>query len=96
MSVAQKERKVLQELCGFLDKHGLQPRLRLDRPGGVYYSEVYGTDRIAKIIKNIEPYIKTENKKRQIEQFKDKLIEQRKSLRPGIRIAREILGLSEK
>jgi len=95
LSVSQKERKVLQELCGFLNKHGLQPNLRLQKTTGVYRVEVRGTDQIAKIIKNIEPCIKTENKKKQIEQFKDKLMEPRKSLRPGIRIAREILGLTE-
>ena len=95
LTVTQKERKVLQELCAFLDKQGIQPKLRLLKGTGVYRVDVFGNDQMAKTIKNIEPYIRTENKKQQIEEFKDKLMAPRKSLRLRTRVAREILGLTE-
>ncbi|TLX97726.1 MAG: hypothetical protein E6K96_02395 [Thaumarchaeota archaeon] len=95
LTVTQKDRRVLQELCAFLDKQGIQPKLTLLKGTGVYVAEVFGNDQIAKTVKNIEPYIRTGNKKEQIAQFKDKLMAPRKSLKRRTRIAREILGLTE-
>jgi hypothetical protein len=48
---------------------------------------------VATVVKNIEPYIRTENKKGQIQQFKESLSAPRKRLHEVIRDARKILDL---
>ncbi len=92
VSIAQKEKKVMQEICGFFDEQGLSCNLSHDNRG-VYHVVVNDTEHIARIIKNTEPFIRTENKKMQIDRFKEKISEPRKTLKHGIIAAREILGL---
>jgi hypothetical protein len=42
---------------------------------------------------NTKPFIRTENKKRQIQEFKESISAPRKTLQAGISKARKILGL---
>ncbi len=68
----------------------------LDKKTGAYYAFVQRTDHMAQVIKNVEPFIKTENKKRQIEAFKENLSRHRLHLEQNIVQAREILGLGRR
>lgn len=67
--------------------------MTLDRSMGGWHAHLHRVDDVASVVKNIEPYIRTENKKEQIQQFKESLMEPRKKLHGGIRKAREILDL---
>ena len=93
--VCQKERKMLEGLGRFLESEGLNPKLILNRHDGVYRLHVSGAEQSARVIKNIEPFIRTVRKKEEIANFKESIVRPRKSLWPSIRIAREILGLTE-
>jgi len=91
--IAQKDKKVIEEICGFYEDHGLHPDMILQKSVGCYHARLGRVDDVATVIKNIEPYIRTENKKEQIQQFKEKLSAPRKTLHGGIREARKILDL---
>ncbi len=91
--IAQKDKRVIEEICGFYDEHGLHPNMTLQKSVGCYHARLARVDDVATVIKNIEPYIRTENKKEQIQQFKERLSAPRKSLQSGIREARKILEL---
>ena len=90
-----KERKMLEGLGRFLESEGLNPKLILNRHDGVYRLHVSGAEQSARVIKNIEPLMRTVRKKEEIVNFKESIATPRKKLRPEIRIAREILGLTE-
>jgi hypothetical protein len=91
--IAQKDRKVIQEICAFYDEHGLHPNMTMQKSVGCYHAHLHRVDDVATVIKNIEPYIRTENKKEQIQQFKKSLSEPRRRLQGGIMRARKILDL---
>ena len=48
---------------------------------------------IAKVVKNIELHIRTEDKKIEIREFKDELAKPRARLRASVTQARKILGI---
>ena len=48
---------------------------------------------IARVVKNIEPHIRTENKKTEIQEFKDNLAKPRAKLRASVIQARKIPGI---
>jgi hypothetical protein len=89
--IAQKDKKVIQEICAFYDEHGLHPNMTMQKSVGCYHAHVHRVDDVATVIKNIEPYIRTENKKEQIQQFKESLSKPRRKLHGGIMKARKIL-----
>jgi len=91
--IAQKDKRVIEEICGFYQEHGLRPNMTLQKGTGCYHAHLARVDDVAMVVKNIEPYIRTENKKEQIRQFKEKLRAPRKTLHGGIREARKILDL---
>jgi hypothetical protein len=91
--IAQKDKRVIQEICGFYEEHGLHPNMVLDKDAGCYHATLHRVDDVATLIKNTEQFIRTENKKEQIREFKENLIAPRKKLHGGIRKARKILGL---
>jgi hypothetical protein len=91
--IAQKDKKVIQEIYSFYDEHGLHPIMTLQKSVGCYHAHLHRVDEVAVVIKNIESYMGTENKKEQIEQFKYALNAPRKRLQKGIREARKILDL---
>jgi hypothetical protein len=91
--IAQKDKQVIQEICGFYEEQGLHPNMVLQKSVGCYHARLAKVEDVAMVIKNIEPYIRTENKKEQIQQFKEKLSAPRKSLRSEIREARKTLDL---
>ncbi len=93
--VTQKERKMLEGLGRFLESEGFHSRMTLNKNDGVYQIHVDAADQAARVIKNIEPFIRTVRKKEQIANFKESITRPRKNLWPSIRIAREILGLTE-
>jgi hypothetical protein len=94
--ISQKERKVLAEIALFLDAHGVSSSLLMDKTTGVYNLHVFGAGIVARVIKEIEPFIRTENKIAQISEFKKSICRQRKKLWPSIREARDVLGLTDK
>lgn len=65
----------------------------LDKSMGAYHAHLHRVEDVATVVKNIEPYIRTENKREQIREFKDSLSKPRKRLHGGIMKARKILGL---
>ncbi|HEV2389092.1 MAG TPA: hypothetical protein VGS04_00045, partial [Nitrososphaerales archaeon] len=91
--IAQKDKRVIQEICGFYDDHGLHPMMILNKSVGGWHAQLHRVDDVATVIKNIEPYIRTENKKEQIQQFKESLSAPRKKLHGGIRKARKVPGV---
>jgi hypothetical protein len=95
LSIGQKEKKVIQEICAFLDKEGISSSMRLDKHAGVYYVVVNKVDDIARVIRNVGPYIRTENKRREIEAFKEELAKPRAKLRTSVIHARRILGIEK-
>lgn len=94
--ISQKEKTVLAEIAYFLDQQGLKSSLNLTKNTGVYNLHILGAEIEARVIKEIEPFLRTENKRIQISEFKKKICEPRKLLWPSIRNAREILGLTNK
>jgi hypothetical protein len=95
LSIGQKEKKVIQEICAFLENEGISSSMRLDRHTGVYYVVVNKVDDIARVIRNIEPYIRTVNKRREIEVFKEELAKPRAKLKTSVMYARRILGIEK-
>ena len=93
--VCQKERKMLEGLGSFLESEGFHSRMTLNRNDGVYHLHVHGADQAARVIKNIEPFIRTVRKKEEIANFKESIARPRRTLWPTVRIARKILGLTE-
>jgi hypothetical protein len=93
--VAQKEKAMLETLGAFFEKEGFVPKLRLNKADGVYQLHVDGAEQAARVIRNIEPFIRTVHRKEQIALFKESLRRKRKLLRPEIRNARKTLGLDE-
>jgi len=91
--IAQKDKKVIEEICTFYENHGLHPNMLLQKEVGCYHASLHKIDDVATVVKNIEPYIRTENKKEQIAQFKERLKAPRKRLYSAIINARRILGL---
>jgi len=65
----------------------------LDKSVGAYHVQLRRADDVATVVKNIEPHIRTENKKEQIQQFKESLSAPRKRLHQVVRDARKILDL---
>lgn len=94
--ISQKEKKVLAEIARFLDQHGIRFAMNLTKSTGVYNLRILGADNAARVVKEIEPFIRTENKIVQISNFKKSICKPRKRLWPSIRDAREILGLTNK
>jgi hypothetical protein len=90
--IAQKDKNVIQEICSFWHEQGLHPNMTIDKLVGCYHAHLHRVD-IAIVIKNTEPYMRTENKKEQIKQFKENVNDPRKTLHRGIRNARKILNL---
>lgn len=95
LRIGQKDEKVIQQICAFFRKHSIVCSMFLDENTGVYYASVDRTDHIAWVIKNVEPFIRTENKKREIVAFKRYLAMSRKRLQAVIIEARQILGVGE-
>ncbi len=95
LSVAQKEKPVIQEIRAFLKREGVVSSLRLDKHTGVYYVMVSRVEHIATVIRNIEPFIRTENKKREVSAFKEELAMHRDRLRTSVIQARNILGIKQ-
>jgi hypothetical protein len=93
--VSQKEKEVLVELACFLEHEGLRSQITLNKHTGVYRVAVSRVEQVAKVTAMIEPFIRTRNKKGQIERFKNYLRKPRKSLRFRIREARSILNLQD-
>lgn len=100
--ITQKEKAPLIGICGFLRTHGIACTVR--RKEGVspmdsskkchaYYLDAWGPEGLAKIIQNTEPYIRTQNKRRQIERCKRELAAPRKRLEEKVIRARMLLGL---
>ncbi len=87
---------MLTEIASFLDQQGLHSSLLLSKAIGVYNLHITGAGIEARVIKEIEPFIRTENKMDQISEFKKSICKPRKTLWPSIRNAREILGLTDK
>lgn len=94
--ISQKEKQVLAEIAYFLNQQGLRSSLKLARATGVYNLHILGAEIEARVIKEIEPFIRTENKITQISEFKKSICRPRKTLWPSIKNAREILGLTDK
>ena len=101
--ITQKEKTPLIGICGFLRAQGIACTIR--RKEGVspadnskkchaYFLQTWGPEGLAKIIKNTEPYIRTKNKRRQIERCKRELAAPRKSLEEKVIRARMLLGLA--
>jgi len=93
LAIGQKDQKVIREICAFFDREGISCRVRLDSHTGVYYAVVSRIDDVAKIIAKIEPFIRTANKKMEIQGFKDFLAKPRKRLNTSVILARKILGI---
>jgi len=91
--ISQKEKRVLAEIAYFLNQQGLRSYISLTKSTGVYALHVGGAEAVARVIREIEPYIRTENKIHQISVFKESICWPRKRLWPSISKAREILGL---
>jgi hypothetical protein len=91
--IAQKDKRVIQEICGFYEEHGLHPNMTLQKSVGCYHANLRRVDEVAIVVKNIEPYIRTENKKEQIQRFKEKLSAPRERLHGVVREARKALGI---
>ena len=96
LAIGQKDEKAIRQVSAFLESEGIKPFMRLDKHTGVYYAIVNRADHIAIIIKNIEPFIRTENKKMEIADFKRHIARPRKKLRYSIIEARRILGIEER
>jgi len=94
--ISQKEKKVLAEIAHFLSQHGIRFTLDLTKSTGVYNLRILGADNVAKVIKEIEPFVRTENKIAQISEFEKSICKPRKRLWSSIRDAREILGLTNR
>jgi hypothetical protein len=67
--------------------------LRLSKDTGVYNLHVGGAAAAAMVVREIEPFMRTENKAAQISGFKESVCRPRKHLSPSIRTTMEILGL---
>ncbi len=93
VGVSQKEKQVLEELGRFLYKQDFSVSMKYVKGTGTYTLEIIGAEHAARLVRLIEPHIRTENKKEEIERFKESLMKPRKLLWPSIRRAREILGL---
>ncbi len=94
VAICQKERKVMEELGRYLYREHFPVSMNLQKNTGVYTLHVSGAENVARLTKEIEPYIRTENKKEEIDALKESLMKPRKLLWPSIRKAREILGLN--
>jgi hypothetical protein len=102
VGIQQKEKLPLMGICAFLRRRGLNapwpplrartrgslPRLVTDSP-----SSTWGAEGLAKIIRNTEPYIKTQNKRNQIARCKKELAKPRKRLEEKVIRARLLLGI---
>lgn len=95
LRIGQKEKKIIQQIWTFLKSHSIECSMFLDENTGVYYVSVDRTDHIALVIKNVEPFIRTENKKREIDAFRKFLAVPRKRLHAVILEARKILDVEE-
>ena len=95
LSIGQKDQRVIREICAFFDKNGIQAIMRLDRHTGVYYAIVTRMDEVAKAIVNIEPFIRTANKKVEIQHFTDYIAKPRRRLKTSIVLARKILAIAQ-
>ncbi|HEV2225189.1 MAG TPA: hypothetical protein VGR56_00110 [Nitrososphaerales archaeon] len=96
IQISQKEKKVLAEIAYFLDEQGLRSSLKLSKATGVYNLHITGVETMARVIKEVEPFIRTENKIIQISEFKKSICKPRRTLWSSIRNAREILGLTDR
>lgn len=92
--ISQKEKKVLAEIAYFLNQQEIRSSLLLTKSTGVYNLHINGAETVARVIKEIEPYIRTENKILQISKFKQSICRPRNHLWPSIKNAREVLGLT--
>jgi hypothetical protein len=95
LSIGQKDQRVIREICAFFDREGIPPSMRLDEHTGVYYAVVSRIEDVARVVKNIEPFIRTANKAMEIDGFKAYLVKPRKRLNISIIRARKILGVGE-
>lgn len=93
LRIGQKEERIIQQICAFLSNNSIECSMFLDENTGVYYVSVDRTNQIAKVIKNVEPFIRTENKKREIAAFKEYLAKPRRRLQAVVLEARTILGV---
>jgi hypothetical protein len=93
LSIGQKDQDVIRGICAFFEKEGITATMRLDGHTGVYYATVSRVDDVAMAIKNIQPFIRTKNKKMEMEGFKEYLAKPRKRLNSSIIRARKILGI---
>jgi hypothetical protein len=95
LRIGQKEKKIIQQICAFLHRHGILCSIILDMHTGVYYVSLDRTEHIAMVIKNVEPHIRTEKKMRDIAAFKKYLALPRKRLHASVLEARKILGIEQ-
>jgi hypothetical protein len=101
--ITQKEKAPLLGIRGFLRTQGIACAIERresvnpsdpSKKGHVYSLYTWGPEGLAKIIKNTEPYIRTKNKRRQIERCKRELAAPRKRLEEKVIRARMLLGLA--
>ncbi len=101
--ITQKEKTPLVGICGFLRTQGVTCAITRreavsprdgSKKGHVYSLYTWGPEGLAKIIQNTEPYIRTQNKRRQIEKCKRELAAPRKRLEEKVIRARMLLGLA--
>lgn len=102
VSIYQKEKLPLIGICAFLRKQGVEctvyPTTTTDsrdptktRHG--YVVVAAGPEDVAKVIRNTEPYIRTQNKRNQIAHFKAELAKPRKRLEERVIRSRLLLGI---
>ena len=94
---AQKERAPLEGIREFLAREGFSSSIVVQhKEGRVYYNlgTEGGIEKLAELVKNVEPYIVTKNKKDQIARLKEGLSHEPKHETIHRRRARQILGLS--
>ncbi len=92
-SVTQKEREPLEGILAFLLNEGIPSTIRKTDDGYYELRTLGGLETTAKLVLNTEPYIKTQNKRDQIQKLKERLMETPKRLTVHRRRARQILGL---
>ncbi len=100
--IYQKEALPLSGICAFLRAHGVEctvtstlaenPRDSCKK-SHIYELVTWGAEGLARVIRNTEPYIRTQNKRNQIIQCKEELARPRKRLEEKVVRARLLLGI---
>jgi len=91
--ITQKDFQALQDYCEGAKRDSIPCRVKRDPRVGAYRAFITGAHNVAKEITLTQPYIRTQEKKRQIERLRRYLAQPRKKLYPTIREARKILRI---